>query len=53
MFNGSMTTLVEVTQTFVRAIRAGHKILLFGNGGSAADAQHVAAELVGRWRGNA
>ena len=49
LLNGSMTTLVEVTQTFVRAIRAGHKILLFGNGGSAADAQHVAAELVGRF----
>ena len=32
------------------ALRDGHKILLFGNGGSAADAQHIAAELVGRYR---
>jgi D-sedoheptulose 7-phosphate isomerase len=31
------------------ALRAGGKLLLFGNGGSAADAQHVAAELVGRF----
>jgi D-sedoheptulose 7-phosphate isomerase len=31
------------------AIQNGHKILLAGNGGSAADAQHIAAELVGRF----
>ena len=49
LLNGSMTTLVEVTQAFVRAIQTGHKLLFFGNGGSAADAQHVAAELVGRF----
>lgn len=36
--------------TIIRdAARAGHKILLCGNGGSAADAQHIAAELVGRF----
>ena len=34
------------------ALRAGKKILLFGNGGSAADAQHFAAELVGRFKQN-
>jgi len=32
------------------ALAAGAKVLLFGNGGSAADAQHLAAELVGRFR---
>jgi D-sedoheptulose 7-phosphate isomerase len=32
------------------ALRSGGKILLFGNGGSAADAQHIAAEFVGRFR---
>jgi len=31
------------------ALRAGGKVLLFGNGGSAADSQHIAAELVGRF----
>jgi len=31
------------------AVADGHKVLLFGNGGSAADAQHIAAELVGRF----
>lgn len=37
---------------FVEALRAGNKILFFGNGGSAADAQHIAAELVGRFGGD-
>lgn len=32
-----------------RALLSGHKVLLCGNGGSAADAQHIAAELVGRY----
>lgn len=34
----------------VSAIRAGGKLLIMGNGGSAADAQHIAAELVGRYK---
>ena len=33
----------------VAALKAGNKILICGNGGSAADAQHMAAELVGRF----
>jgi D-sedoheptulose 7-phosphate isomerase len=34
------------------ALRSGHKLLFFGNGGSAADAQHLATELVVRYRHN-
>lgn len=34
----------------IDSLAAGGKILIFGNGGSAADAQHIAAELVGRFR---
>jgi D-sedoheptulose 7-phosphate isomerase len=45
----SLPTLARVALTIIDAIRRGHRILLFGNGGSAADAQHVAAELVGRF----
>ena len=41
--------IVAAAQTVVRALRRGNKILLCGNGGSAADAQHIAAELVGRF----
>lgn len=32
------------------SVKNGHKIYLFGNGGSAADAQHIAAELIGRYK---
>ena len=37
-------------QLCIDCIRSGGKILLFGNGGSAADAQHIAAELVGKYQ---
>ncbi len=43
-------TLIEVVNQLVEVIRRGDKILLFGNGGSAADAQHIAAEFVNRYR---
>ena len=34
----------------IDSLKKGNKILLFGNGGSAADAQHIAAEIVGRYK---
>ena len=34
----------------IESLQNGGKILIFGNGGSAADAQHIAAELVGRYK---
>jgi D-sedoheptulose 7-phosphate isomerase len=37
-------------EAMLEAIKAGHKLLLFGNGGSASDAQHMSAELVGRFQ---
>ncbi len=37
----------RIAQACCAALRAGHKILFAGNGGSAADAQHLAGELVG------
>ncbi len=40
---------VRLAGTCVKAVAGGHKLILFGNGGSAADAQHIAAELVGRF----
>ena len=48
--NRQMLTDIEtVGNLIVQALRQGHKVLLCGNGGSAADAQHIAAELVGRF----
>jgi D-sedoheptulose 7-phosphate isomerase len=44
-----LSTLIEVGFAMARALRSKHKILFFGNGGSAADAQHLAAELNGRF----
>jgi D-sedoheptulose 7-phosphate isomerase len=42
--------IAQVAQLMGRAFREGHKILLFGNGGSATDAAHIAAEFVGRYK---
>ena len=42
-------TIAKIAATIVDSFRAGHKVLLCGNGGSAADANHIAAELVGRF----
>ena len=42
--------LVQAVNAVVDCFRKGHKLLLFGNGGSAADAQHIAAEFVNRFR---
>jgi D-sedoheptulose 7-phosphate isomerase len=41
--------LARAVKMIVQAFKAGHKVLLFGNGGSAADAQHIAAEFVNRF----
>ena len=38
----------KAVHLLIAALDAGHKVLLFGNGGSAADSQHIAAELVGK-----
>jgi D-sedoheptulose 7-phosphate isomerase len=40
----------SVTKIIIKALKDGKKVLLFGNGGSAADAQHIAAELTGRYK---
>jgi D-sedoheptulose 7-phosphate isomerase len=40
----------EVVELIVSAFKAGNKVLLFGNGGSAADCQHIAAEFVNRFK---
>ncbi len=44
-------SVARATALLSAAIVAGNKVLVFGNGGSAADAQHIAAELVGRFAG--
>ncbi|HZN54604.1 MAG TPA: D-sedoheptulose 7-phosphate isomerase [Candidatus Polarisedimenticolaceae bacterium] len=46
----AVPSIVEAGERIAAALRAGGKLLAFGNGGSAADAQHLAAEIVGRFR---
>lgn len=41
--------IVKVANLIIKAYRNNNKIILFGNGGSAADAQHIAAEFVGKF----
>ena len=43
------TAIFEAAGLIIMCLRAGGKLLFFGNGGSAADAQHLAAEFVGRF----
>jgi D-sedoheptulose 7-phosphate isomerase len=47
--NENLSKLVNVVEAVTSALKAGSKILIFGNGGSAADAQHIAAEFVNRF----
>ena len=60
-FESHQQTIQKVSETMsndleiasklvVETLKSGNKILLFGNGGSAADAQHIAAELTGRYK---
>jgi D-sedoheptulose 7-phosphate isomerase len=45
----AVTPTAEASEAVIETLRRGGKVLVFGNGGSAADAQHFAAELVGRF----
>lgn len=45
-----LTSARKIADIVVAAIRAGNKLLLIGNGGSAGDAQHIAAEITGRYK---
>jgi len=43
-----LKTLVQIAEQIIKALQKGNKVLLFGNGGSAANAQHIACELMGK-----
>ena len=47
---GSAELLEQMAKVLIESLRAGGKVLVFGNGGSAADAQHIAGEFLGRFR---
>ena len=47
---GLLAAARKIAEIIVGALNAGNKLLIIGNGGSAADAQHIAAEIVGRYK---
>lgn len=49
LLSGDVHAVVAAVQVLHRTLRGGNKVLLCGNGGSAADAQHLSAELTGRF----
>jgi D-sedoheptulose 7-phosphate isomerase len=51
-FDAHAEQVAEAAQLIVETVKAGGKLLIFGNGGSASDAQHIAAELVNRLSGD-
>lgn len=49
-FNKHIPVLKEMSRTLINALEDEKRVYILGNGGSAADAQHIAAELVGRFK---
>ena len=50
VIESNVPVLENITAALIKALKNGNKVLLFGNGGSAADSQHIAAEMVSRFR---
>lgn len=50
ILKNNIDEIVKITESVIDCFKNGNKIILFGNGGSAADSQHIAAELVGRFQ---
>jgi D-sedoheptulose 7-phosphate isomerase len=50
LLEGQTVAISKLAKAILSSIKSGNKILIFGNGGSASDSLHIAAELVGRFR---
>lgn len=50
LLKSGISRILEISQIIIEALKKGGKLIIFGNGGSASDAQHIAAELVGRFK---
>lgn len=46
----NLKSIVKATEEIIKTLQSGGKVLFFGNGGSAADSQHIAAEFIGRFQ---
>ncbi|HNX82093.1 MAG TPA: D-sedoheptulose 7-phosphate isomerase [Candidatus Omnitrophota bacterium] len=45
-----ISSIIAIAELFIDSLKKGGKIIIMGNGGSASDSQHIAAELVGRFK---
>ena len=50
LLRSKVGVIIEIALLLIESLKKGGKAILFGNGGSAADAQHIAAELIGRFK---
>lgn len=50
LLRSSIVQILDIAQLAIDSLKKNGKVILFGNGGSAADSQHIAAELVGRFK---
>ncbi len=50
LLRNKVSDILDIAQLMIEALRKNGKVILFGNGGSASDCQHIAAELVGRFK---
>jgi D-sedoheptulose 7-phosphate isomerase len=50
LLRNSLGTVLEIAELLIASLKKGGKMIIFGNGGSASDSQHMAAELVGRFK---
>jgi len=50
LLRNNIAQIIEIANSAIDCLKKGAKIILFGNGGSASDSQHIAAELVGRFK---
>ncbi len=50
LLKGAVTDIEKAAKMIIASLKGGGKLLIFGNGGSAADSQHIAAEFVGRFK---
>lgn len=50
ILRNQIDSICQIAQLMIDCLRKGGKVIVFGNGGSASDSQHIAAELVGRFK---
>ncbi|MBL7132021.1 MAG: D-sedoheptulose 7-phosphate isomerase [Candidatus Omnitrophica bacterium] len=50
LMRSSINQIIQIVNCIIECLKRGGKVIFFGNGGSAADCQHLAAEFVGRYK---